>query len=82
MHDEKILEGEYQLLRWKGKEISVDDYRNAINEWWPFIESVQDWRRGRFTISITEWGNMPPIIKDLIRMYDRIVDEIRAKEKK
>jgi hypothetical protein len=63
-----------------GVDVTVDQFRRALIEWLPFIESVRDWRSGRFTITLTEWNQMPPIIKELIDLYDKIKADLKPKK--
>ena len=66
-----------------GHTLTAEEFQAGINEWWPFIRSVREWRAGSFTITLTEWNElMPPILKDLLSLHDKILAEMPKRKKK
>jgi hypothetical protein len=74
--------GHIQYQDENGKDVTIDQFNEALQEWFPFINSLRMWRKGLFTITLTEWNQMPPILKELIDLHDRIVSEIKPKKQK
>jgi len=64
-----------------GHDVTVQEFYHAIDEWKAFIEWVHDWRAGRFTMTLSEWRNLPEIGHTMIRLHDKIRSEIKPKSK-
>jgi len=61
-----------------GRRFTPDEFVQACEEWSEFIDAIDSWRAGRFSVSLTEWAQLPQIVKDYIEMHDRICREQKA----
>lgn len=71
------------LLHISGKpeHISAEYAQHAYREWYDVLRFFSDWNNKLFSISLTEYNELPAILLDAKRTYDAVVNRMDNKDK-